>query len=168
MIDISKMYAQRDIVANMYKLGYKWTYQSQLRYEQGDKYNYFCTDGLIVVVNLDDGRFWINRNRVEIASYKTLSLMDQQWFYEVQCAIYDYDEPIQKQSIKFANNIGTVLKQHRKELGISRMYVAINSKIDVVYLDLIERNKKEVCLNTLIRIATVLEVPLLQFEIYNV
>lgn len=69
--------------------------------------------------------------------------------------------------IRFNGGIGMELRKARKQKGLSKNRLAKRAALEVVYLDYIERGRKSICLNTLIRIATILDIPLLQFEKYR-
>lgn len=68
------------------------------------------------------------------------------------------------ENIKFSKEMGTELLRKRKELGLLKDSVAKKAGIHVVYLDLIERGKKCVCLATFIKLANVLEIRLIDYE----
>lgn len=71
-------------------------------------------------------------------------------------------------TVKFGNKVGTKIKQERKKKGIKLDVLSEATGLNVVYLNLIERNRRTVNLNTLIKIASGLNLPVLDFEQYQI
>lgn len=69
--------------------------------------------------------------------------------------------------VKFGNHIGRYIHMLRKEkqMGLDELAKATN--LDVVYLDLIERDVKTISLETLLKIAKVLNIKLKDMEEYR-
>lgn len=68
--------------------------------------------------------------------------------------------------MKFGNGIGSILKEIRRKKEMSKLDVCSISGLDIVHLQLIERNKRTVDLNTLVKIVNALGVSVLQFQNY--
>lgn len=73
-----------------------------------------------------------------------------------------------KNAVKFGNGIGSELRRIRKEKQIRLNELAEQSDLDVVYLDLIERNKKDISLETILKILNVLNCSVLDFSEYRI
>lgn len=71
-------------------------------------------------------------------------------------------------TIKFGKGVGTELKRLRKEKGIPLNVLAEKTGLDVVYLDLIERNKKTISMVTIVKILDVLNCSILDFQVYTI
>lgn len=68
--------------------------------------------------------------------------------------------------MKFGNGIGIELKRIRREKEMSKQDVCRITGLDIVHLQLIERNKRTVDMDTLIKIVTAFDTSILQFEKY--
>lgn len=73
----------------------------------------------------------------------------------------------QQVTVKFGKGIGNHIKQVRKSKGMGRDKLAETTHLDVVYINLIERDKKPISLVTLIKLATALDMPLLECDTYR-
>lgn len=66
--------------------------------------------------------------------------------------------------VKFGNHIGKYIHQLRKAKQMGLDELAKATDLDVVYLDLIERDRKTISLETLLKIAKVLNIKLKDME----
>ena len=69
--------------------------------------------------------------------------------------------------IKFGNHIGKYIRNLRKETQMGLDELAESTGLDVVFLDLIERDVKTISLETLLKIAKVLNIKLKDMEEYR-
>ncbi len=72
-----------------------------------------------------------------------------------------------EETVKFGNKVGTRIKQERKKRGIKLDALSETTGLNVVYLNLIERNRRTINLNTLIKIVNGLNLRVLDFEQYQ-
>lgn len=82
--------SQKEIVRRMRKLGYSWTKNSQVAYEQGSDYNGFQNEnGIFVMVNVFSGIFWVEdvANNKRIATNNSYELDDEKWYSDILEAI---------------------------------------------------------------------------------
>lgn len=70
-------------------------------------------------------------------------------------------------TVKFGKGIGNHIKQIRKSKGMGRDKLAEITHLDVVYINLVERDKLSISLVTLIKFATALDIPLLACDTYR-
>lgn len=73
----------------------------------------------------------------------------------------------QQVTVKFGKGIGNHIKQVRKSKDMGREKLAETTHLDVVYINLIERDKKPISLVTLIKLAIALDIPLLECDTYR-
>lgn len=66
--------------------------------------------------------------------------------------------------IKFGNRIGHYIHNVRKDKNIKLDELAEMTQLDVVFLDLIERDVKTISLETLLKIAKALDIKLKDME----
>lgn len=82
--------SQEEIVRRMRKLGYSWTKNSRVAYEQGSDYNGFQNEnGIFVMVNVFSGIFWVKdvANNKRIATNNSYELDDEKWYSDILEAI---------------------------------------------------------------------------------
>lgn len=75
-------------------------------------------------------------------------------------------ELIDDRKIKFKQALGPHLRLIRKQKNIPKNMAAHDAGIDVVYYDLIERGKKSITLDLFIKIAMVLDIPVVKYADY--
>lgn len=66
--------------------------------------------------------------------------------------------------VKFGNHVGKYIRKLRKDQNIKLDELARKTDLDVVFLDLIERDIKTISLDTLLKIAKVLNIKLKDME----
>lgn len=72
---------------------------------------------------------------------------------------------MKNKSVKFVRELGIELRRIRKyELGVGRDVIASGTGLDIVYVQLIERGKKEISLETALKFAKALGISILSFE----
>ncbi len=70
--------------------------------------------------------------------------------------------------IKFGNHIGHYIHKVRKDKNIKLDELSEMTQLDVVFLDLIERDIKTISLETLLKIAKALDIKLKDMEDFRI